>query len=76
MLKALDRRPDRPAHIHFIVSAPGYKPGTTHRFTSDCPWPKDHAVFGIKKSLIADVKKVGGQWQVEWDFRIEQSVSA
>jgi len=68
MLKALDRQPNRPAHIHFIVSAPDYKPVTTHIFAPDCPWLKEDAVFGVKQSLIADFKKVGGQWQVEWDF--------
>ena len=31
-------------------------------------WLKEDAVFGVKQSLIADFKKVGGQWQVEWDF--------
>lgn len=68
MLKALDRNPNRPAHIHFIVSAPGYKPVTTHLFTPDCPWLKDDAVFGVKESLIADFKNKGDHWEVEWDF--------
>jgi protocatechuate 3,4-dioxygenase beta subunit len=68
MLTALDRNPNRPAHIHFIVSAPGYKPVTTHLFTPDCPWLKDDAVFGVKESLIADFKNKGDHWEVEWDF--------
>jgi catechol 1,2-dioxygenase len=68
MLKALDRQPNRPAHIHFIVSAPGFKPVTTHIFTPDCPWLRDDAVFGVKESLIADFKKKGDHWEVEWDF--------
>lgn len=69
MLKALDREPYRPAHIHFIVSAPGFKPVTTHIFTPDCPWLKKDAVFGVKESLIADFrKKDDGSWEVEWDF--------
>jgi hydroxyquinol 1,2-dioxygenase len=68
MLKALDRQPNRPAHIHFIVSAPGFKPVTTHIFTPDCPWLRDDAVFGVKESLIADFKKKGDHWEVKWDF--------
>jgi protocatechuate 3,4-dioxygenase beta subunit len=69
LLKALDRQPNRPAHIHFIVSAPGFKRVTTHIFTPDCPWLRDDAVFGVKESLIADFKKrAGGGWEVEWDF--------
>jgi protocatechuate 3,4-dioxygenase beta subunit len=56
MLKALDRNPNRPAHLHFMVSAAGYEKLVTHIFTPDCPWLKDDAVFGVKESLIADFK--------------------
>ena len=58
LLKALDRSPNRPAHLHFMVSAPGYETLITHIFTPDCPWLKDDAVFGVKESLIADFKTV------------------
>jgi len=80
MLKALDRNPNRPAHLHFIVSAPGYETVTTHIFTPDCPWLKDDAVFGVKESLIADFHDVNDAKKaaelgmpnpfkiVEWNF--------
>ena len=58
LLKALDRNPNRPAHLHFMVSAPGYETLITHIFTPDCPWLKDDAVFGVKQSLIAGFKSV------------------
>ncbi len=58
LLKALDRNPNRPAHLHFMVSAPGYETLITHIFTPDCPWLKEDAVFGVKESLIADFKTV------------------
>lgn len=58
MLVALDRNHNRPAHLHFIVTAPGYEKLITHIFTPDCPWLKDDAVFGVKESLIADFKVV------------------
>ena len=85
MLKALDRQPNRPAHIHFIVSAPGFKPVTTHIFTPGCPWLKDDAVFGVKESLIAGFSKNSDAarakqlgftapfWQVEWDFVLSKA---
>jgi protocatechuate 3,4-dioxygenase beta subunit len=56
LLNALDRNPYRPAHLHFMVTAPGYEKLVTHIFTPDCPWLKEDAVFGVKKSLIADFK--------------------
>ena len=82
MLKLLDRRQYRPAHVHFIVSAEGFKPVTTHLFTPDCPYLRDDAVFGVKESLIADFRKsddavraaelgVGVPfWEVGWDFAL------
>jgi len=36
MLKALDRNSNRPAHLHFMVSASDYEKLVTHIFTSDC----------------------------------------
>lgn len=85
MLKALDRQPNRPAHIHFIVSAPGFKPVTTHIFTPTCPWLRDDAVFGVKESLIADFRQskdaarakalgvAAPFWEVEWDFVLSEA---
>jgi protocatechuate 3,4-dioxygenase beta subunit len=58
MLRALDRNAYRPAHLHFIVSAPGFERVTTHIFTPDCPWLKEDAVFGVKESLIADFRDI------------------
>jgi catechol 1,2-dioxygenase len=54
MLKALGRHPYRPAHVHFIVSAGGYVPVTTHLFASGDPYLTSDAVFGTKDSLIVD----------------------
>ncbi len=85
MLKALDRNPNRPAHLHFIVSAAGYESVVTHIFTPDCPWLKDDAVFGVKESLIADFKKIDDAKraamlgmpnpfrEVEWDVILSKS---
>lgn len=85
MLEALDREHFRPAHLHFIVSAPGYEPLTTHIFTPDCPYLDDDAVFGVKKSLIGDFRLVDDAKTaarlgmpnpyrcVEWDFVLSKT---
>ena len=39
LLTATGRHPYRPAHVHFIVTAPGYRPVTTHLFVDDSPVP-------------------------------------
>jgi catechol 1,2-dioxygenase len=55
MLKATGRHAYRPAHLHFIVSAPGYLPVTTHVFIAGSPYLDSDAVFGVKESLIREV---------------------
>ena len=54
MLHASGRHPFRPAHIHFIVAAPGYLPVTTHLFVRGDPYLTSDAVFGTKTSLVVD----------------------
>lgn len=58
LLAATGRHPFRPAHLHLIVSAPGYRPVTTHVFPSDSPYLDSDAVFGVKASLVRDVETV------------------
>lgn len=58
LLEKLGRHPYRPAHIHFIVAAPGFETVTTHLFTPDCPYLHSDAVFGVKADLIADFETV------------------
>jgi catechol 1,2-dioxygenase len=54
MLRALGRHPYRPAHIHFIVSAEGHAPLTTHLFAKGDPYLASDVVFGTKDSLVVD----------------------
>jgi catechol 1,2-dioxygenase len=58
LLTATGRHPYRPAHLHFIVAAPGYRPVTTHVFIADSPYLDSDAVFGVKESLVRGVPEV------------------
>jgi protocatechuate 3,4-dioxygenase beta subunit len=58
LLTATGRHPNRPAHLHFIVAAAGYRPVTTHVFVADSPYLDSDAVFGVKESLIRPVLEV------------------
>ena len=52
MLSATNRHPWRPAHIHFVVSAEGYEPVTTHIFDDADPYLESDTVFAVKNSLM------------------------
>jgi hydroxyquinol 1,2-dioxygenase len=54
MLKALGRHAWRPAHLHFMISAPGYRRLITHVFRNGDRYLDSDAVFGVRSSLIAD----------------------
>lgn len=54
MLDAMGRHPWRPAHLHFMISAPGYETLVTHVFRNDSDYLDSDAVFGVRSSLVAD----------------------
>jgi protocatechuate 3,4-dioxygenase beta subunit len=59
LLRATERSQWRAAHIHVIVSAPGYQPVTTHIFDADNPYLGTDAVFGVKDSLVKPFRLAG-----------------
>ncbi len=69
MLRATHRHPWRPAHLHFLIRAPGYETLITHVFRNGDPWLDSDAVFGVRQSLVADwVRQPDGSYVVEYDF--------
>jgi hydroxyquinol 1,2-dioxygenase len=54
LLAATRRHPNRPAHIHAIGAADGFRPITTHLFVADSPWLDSDAVFAVKDDLVID----------------------
>ncbi|MEV0204648.1 intradiol ring-cleavage dioxygenase [Streptomyces sp. NPDC050788] len=54
LLRATGRHPYRPAHIHFIATAAGHTPVTTHIFVAGSDYLDSDAVFAVKPSLVQD----------------------
>jgi hydroxyquinol 1,2-dioxygenase len=54
MLAATGRHPWRPAHLHFMIVAKGYKRLITHVFRCDDKYLDSDAVFGVRSSLITE----------------------
>ena len=54
MLAATGRHPWRPAHVHMIVRAPGYRTLATHIFDRESEYLGSDAVFAVKPSLLRE----------------------
>jgi hydroxyquinol 1,2-dioxygenase len=82
LLGATQRSPMRPAHIHFMVSAPGRHTLVTHVFAHDSAHLADDAVFGVKPSLIREFTEMAAGpgpagrmldarwWRLEFDIAL------
>ena len=69
LLNATKRHPWRPAHLHFMVEAPGYQRLITHVFRDKDGYLDSDAVFGVRQSLIADwVQQADGSYRMDYDF--------
>ncbi|MDP4073538.1 intradiol ring-cleavage dioxygenase [Acidovorax sp. A1169] len=69
MLQATGRHPWRPAHLHFMVKAPGYETLITHVFRQDSDYLDSDAVFGVRQSLVCDwALQPDGSYLLAYDF--------
>jgi len=71
MLGQLGRHPYRPAHMHYLITAPGYQKLVTHTFVGGDEYLESDAVFGVKTTLIAPYERVDNGdtlWRSPFDF--------
>jgi hydroxyquinol 1,2-dioxygenase len=88
MVRATTNNHMRPAHMHAIVSAPGYQQVITHVFVEGDPYLDGDAVYAVKDSLVgryrkvtdaAEAKKLGMPspfLRLDWDFRLSPESGA
>ena len=57
MILQTRRHPMRPAHVHFLVDAPGHEPLITHVFIEGDKYLDSDVVFGVKDDLVSKVEK-------------------
>jgi hydroxyquinol 1,2-dioxygenase len=82
LIRATGNHHMRPAHMHAIVSAPGYQQVITHVFVEGDPYLDGDAVFAVKDSLVgkyvkvndpAEAKRLGMPspfLRLTWDFKL------
>ena len=90
MLAGTGRHPFRAPHLHFMISAPGFKRLVTQLFVAGGAYLESDTVFGVKQALIVDFGRGSGDppagraedgrladWhQVTYTFRIAADVAA
>jgi hydroxyquinol 1,2-dioxygenase len=73
LLTSLGRHPYRPAHMHFLITAPGYGRLVTHTFVEGDQYLDSDAVFGVKDSLVTGYQRAGEEgveWRCDFDFML------
>jgi hydroxyquinol 1,2-dioxygenase len=82
MVKAQGRHGMRPAHIHFLVNAPGYRELVTALYLRDDPHLADDVVFGSSGDLAVDVVTsdpscpIKGLPSIRFDVRLSREGAA
>jgi catechol 1,2-dioxygenase len=75
LLRAAKRPANRPAHIHFIVSAPGYETLITQVFVKGDPEIEQDVVFTGSDKLVGDFRKEGDHFRLLYDFPLRPGIS-
>jgi hydroxyquinol 1,2-dioxygenase len=82
MVKAQARHGMRPAHIHFLVAAPGYRELVTALYLRDDPHLADDVVFGSSGDLAVDLDAddpncpIPGLPSIHFDLRLSREGAA
>src|ERR1700723_1534722 len=82
MITAQRRHGMRPAHIHFLVGAPGYRELVTALYLRDDPHLADDVVFGSSGDLAVDINPkdpecpVKGMPSIRFDMRLSRETAA
>lgn len=73
LLKAQRRHPNRPAHLHFMVSKPGFKVLVSQVYADDDENLESDPTFGVTRRLIGRyaMQPDGRSATLAYDFRLE-----
>jgi protocatechuate 3,4-dioxygenase beta subunit len=78
MLNAMGRHPYRPAHIHFIITAAGYRPLVTALYIEGDQYIDSDVVFGSREQLVVKYRhsSAANIDAIEYNFAIEPEARA
>jgi hydroxyquinol 1,2-dioxygenase len=81
MIRAQGRHGYRPAHIHFLVGAPGYRESVTALYLEGDSHIDSDTVFGVTQSLVVGIKRndpaspFPGLPAVKYDFQLASATA-
>ena len=75
LIRQQGRHGCRPAHIHFLIGAPGYRELVTALYLGDDPHIDSDTVFGVSNALVVRLRSdpdapIQGMPAVRYDFRL------
>jgi protocatechuate 3,4-dioxygenase beta subunit len=75
LIRSQRRHGCRPAHIHFLIGAPGYRELVTALYLGDDQYIGSDTVFGVSRSLVVSPKAdpeapIPGIPAIRYDFRL------
>lgn len=75
LLRYMGHHPNRPGHMHFILSKDGYRTLISQIYDSTSEWLDNDSVFAVKDSLVGDFRKAGPELgtdlHVQFDFALK-----
>ncbi|MBS4085068.1 MAG: hydroxyquinol 1,2-dioxygenase [Rhizobiales bacterium] len=74
LLRSTGRTPWRPSHIHFIISAPGFRTLVTEIFPSDDPYIEVDAVFGVRTALCVNYESSESRQELPAELQIRDTL--
>lgn len=79
LLRSQGRHAFRPAHIHFIVSAPGYETLITQLYVDEQKALEEDVVFGVTPPLVAWIREqdatAATEFEIDFNIALKPGVS-
>jgi protocatechuate 3,4-dioxygenase beta subunit len=79
LLRFMGHHPNRPGHMHFIISKDGYRPLISQVYDGSSKWLDNDSVFAVKDSLVAQFRKAGPELDTDlhvvFDFVLKPQVA-
>ncbi len=79
LLRFMGHHPNRPGHMHFVISKDGFRPLISQIYDSSSDWLDNDSVFAVKESLVGEFKpaapEIGTDLHVEFDFVLKRAAT-